>query len=291
MKSIYFYILLALFMLYPLLQTLIELIRILYTLVFSKVYTDEPQQYQLPKIIHQIAYYDEESKIPEGWKSCKEFWEESNPDWKIKRWNEKMGDQLILDEYTWLWDTYNSYSNVVQKVDLLRLVALHKYGGIYADLDICAKKSFEELRQYEFGVPQTDPHGYSNFMLLSRPGHPILMHFLAHFEYYNRFWFLPYLKVMCSTGPFLLTYLLHTYPAQEQIRRLPDHWNSREYISFRQGSTWHEWDSVILITFYENLYISIFLIIILVFGLFWYCCNPKKSTVIPLYNPIKHHEH
>ena len=279
---------------FPLLVNLIDLIKILWTLVFSKVYSDQHQNYELPKTVHQIAYYKNEADIPEHWKSCSEFWSNYNPDWTVKRWSEEMGDTLVKEEFPWLWDVYSSYTNIVQKVDMLRIMILYQEGGIYSDLDVCAKKSMNELSKYEFGLPVTVPHGYSNYIMVSRSGHPLLMHFLSNFRYYNRFWFLPYLKVMCSTGPFLITYLMHTYPFQDQIRRIPDHWSTREYMSFRYGSSWHEWDSTVLIAFYENLYICLILIAVALYFILRRCCyksnHSATSPIIPLFNK-KQHDH
>ena len=285
--------LLVLFVLcFPLLTTLIDLIKILWTLVHSKLYSDDPQApegWELPKVIHQIAFYKGKD-IPEQWRSCKDFWKEYNPDWTVKTWNEDMADKLITQEYPWLWDVYNSYSNIVQKVDMIRLIILHKHGGIYSDLDVCAKKSMNELIHYDFGMILTTPHGYSNFFMVSKANHPILLHFLSQFRLYNRFWFLPYLKVMCSTGPFLLTYLMHTYPFQDQIRRLPDHWSTREYTSFRFGSSWHEWDSTLLIGFYEHLYLCLFILAVIILCIIR-CChkNVNHSPLLPFAH--KHHSH
>ena len=291
MKKWLFGLTILFIVLFPLIENLIDLIRILWTLVFSKKYSDSSQDYDLPRTIHQIAYYKSDDDIPKHWASCQEFWKDYNPEWTVKRWNQKMGDDLVKTEFAWLWDVYSSYSNIVQKVDMLRIMILYKEGGIYSDLDVCAKKSLDELRGYEFAIPLTEPHGYSNYLMLSRPGHPLLMHFLSNLRFYNRFWFLPYLKVMCSTGPFLITYLMHTYSFQDQIRRMPDHWSTREYMSFRYGSSWHEWDSGVLIAFYENLYVMLILIAILSFVVLRYCCKNKNSSspLIPLFS--KPHTH
>eukprot|EP00835_Amoeboradix_gromovi_P006462 NODE_765_length_4403_cov_0.417054.p1 type:complete len:291 gc:universal NODE_765_length_4403_cov_0.417054:1748-876(-) len=277
-------VLVLLILLFPLIVNMVDLAKILWVLVFSKVYSDDVQNSELPQVIHQIAYYKSESDVPEHWKSCSQFWKDYNPDWTVKRWNQEQGDALVKNEFAWLWDVYDGYSNVVQKVDMLRLMILYKEGGIYSDLDVCAKKSFNELRNYEFAIPLTEPHGYSNYLMLSRAKHPLLMHFLSNFRHYNRFWFLPYLKVMCSTGPFLITYLMHSYPFQNEIRRLPDHWSTREYMSFRMGSSWHEWDSTFLIAFYNNLYLILILAVVALFILLRVCCKKKNnSPLIPLF--------
>ena len=49
---------------------------------------------------------------------------------------------------------YDGYSYGIQRADVMRLFFLHKYGGIYIDLDIECKRSLDFLRHYPWVMPQ-----------------------------------------------------------------------------------------------------------------------------------------
>ena len=42
----------------------------------------------------------------------------------------------------------------MQRADAMRLFFLHKYGGIYIDLDIECRRSLDFLRHYSWVMPQ-----------------------------------------------------------------------------------------------------------------------------------------
>lgn len=42
---------------------------------------------------------------------------------------------LIVTDYSWFLETFDNYSNKINRIDASRFFVLHKYGGIYVDLD------------------------------------------------------------------------------------------------------------------------------------------------------------
>ena len=44
--------------------------------------------------------------------------------------------ELIASDYPWLLPTYDAYPYDTQRWDASRYAILHKYGGVYADLDL-----------------------------------------------------------------------------------------------------------------------------------------------------------
>ena len=49
---------------------------------------------------------------------------------------------------------YDGYGFGIQRADAMRLFFLHKFGGIYIDLDIECKRSLDFLRHYAWVMPQ-----------------------------------------------------------------------------------------------------------------------------------------
>lgn len=44
--------------------------------------------------------------------------------------------RLIQEGFPWFLDTYLSYPRLVQRSDVMRYMALYKYGGVYLDADV-----------------------------------------------------------------------------------------------------------------------------------------------------------
>jgi mannosyltransferase OCH1-like enzyme len=93
----------------------------------------------LVKIIHQ-TWVDE--NIPHNIykKEWQDSWKNMNPDWNYMFWTDEDNERLIRDDYPSFWETFQKVEKGVVKSDLCRILYLHKYGGIYADMDfICLR--------------------------------------------------------------------------------------------------------------------------------------------------------
>jgi mannosyltransferase OCH1-like enzyme len=134
----------------------------------------------IPKIIHQTAPADE-TKWPKVWKLCQQSWKEKFPDWQYMFWNDDDLENLIKTDYPWFYDTYKGYDKQIKRVDAARYFILHKYGGMYADMDYECVNNFEHLipgdkvsiaeSPYKHdGRPDTETH--QNALMASPRGHP-----------------------------------------------------------------------------------------------------------------------
>lgn len=52
---------------------------------------------------------------------------------------------------------YDGYGYGIQRADAMRLFFLHKFGGMYIDMDIECKRSLDFLRHYAWVMPQASP--------------------------------------------------------------------------------------------------------------------------------------
>ncbi|KAJ3330023.1 hypothetical protein HDU76_006646 [Blyttiomyces sp. JEL0837] len=70
-----------------------------------------------------------------------EYWKLQNPDYQTIIHTKEDCDELVSSKYAWLQDIYEEMSPIEQ-ADLLRLLVVHAYGGIYADLDVYPSTNF-----------------------------------------------------------------------------------------------------------------------------------------------------
>ena len=90
----------------------------------------------IPRIIHQMYRTTE---LPEDWAHVPRAWKQLHADYQYMLWTDEQLRQLIADDYPWLLATYDAYPHDTQRWDASRFAILHKYGGVYADLDIQAR--------------------------------------------------------------------------------------------------------------------------------------------------------
>ena len=53
----------------------------------------------------------------------------------IQLWTDDKSRELIATEYPWFLDTFDNYSQPIQRADAIRYFVLAHFGGIYIDLD------------------------------------------------------------------------------------------------------------------------------------------------------------
>lgn len=106
----------------------------------------------IPKIIHLIFIdFGNGKKLEDNIKylTCFNKYKTLEKEgFEIRLWDDKMSQELI-DEYGGIFKEYyddvNNYKYNVKKCDLLRFLIVHKYGGIYSDLDNYYLKGIDEI--------------------------------------------------------------------------------------------------------------------------------------------------
>lgn len=106
----------------------------------------------IPKIIHQIYWdFSGKNKPPcKKWQEYQETWKKNfpEPEYKHILWNDKDSKELIKKYYNWFLKTYDNYPKNIQRADAVRYFILHRYGGIYADMDCEVRNNFyDKLNQ------------------------------------------------------------------------------------------------------------------------------------------------
>ncbi|KAI9345620.1 nucleotide-diphospho-sugar transferase [Obelidium mucronatum] len=143
----------------------------------------------IPGIIHQSW---KTTSIPKEFKQWSDSWKTLNPSYEHKLWTDQDNYNLIKEFYPWFLATYESYKKPIMRADSVRVFYLHKYGGIYSDLDVIPLKPIDKLLDGKdlvlarMNVPpldEKDPdtnwyyvNQIPNAWMASKPGHPFWMH-------------------------------------------------------------------------------------------------------------------
>ncbi len=162
----------------------------------------------VPKIIHQIWINENgqtASTVPAKYKDYYESWTKFNQDSLHVLWT---NDNLMYSEefksipgHEELIRTYHNFPLFIQKLDMLRLIILYVYGGIYVDMDyICYRNIFASL-----------PSDYN-----SRDCYIVKSKFLFSESFQNS------LIVCKKNSPFILEYLKNICKAHNQLMALPE---------------------------------------------------------------------
>jgi len=103
-------------------------------------------------LVHQIFGLMGDTEMPKLFRDChskvKDWCKENNHN--LKLWLEEDCNKLI-EEYPEFIDTYWNVRQTIMKVDIIRYLILHKYGGLYMDLDIVPNCSIGSLPKLKIG--------------------------------------------------------------------------------------------------------------------------------------------
>ena len=121
-------------------------------------------------------------------------WRTVNPEFRYERITDANEDAFVLDNFPKVVsDLFTSLDNAVMKADYLRYLILLKEGGVWADIDVKARKPVKNWIPEEYkdktniiiGVERDhnkdriwDDQPYSvqlaQFVMMAKPGHPII---------------------------------------------------------------------------------------------------------------------
>lgn len=191
---------------------------------YGSVPSVDDNSVRIPRKIHQTWKSREIPKEHIPWsQSCRDMY----PDWEYTLWTDNDNLELIRTHYSWFLETYESYDDNIKRVDAARYFILHRYGGVYIDLDFACLRPMEPL--INEGLP-TFGIQYSNFdaknlrklnldtcdqqianaWMASPPRHPFIVKVISQLRTTARE------HVVEATGPNFLTKnvveALHMYP-------------------------------------------------------------------------------
>ena len=136
----------------------------------------------IPKKIHQIWLGDK--KIPKKCKNWMISWQELNPKWEYKLWDERNIKELDAKDL----NIYSKKFNPGYRSDILRYMILKKFGGIYVDTDFeCLKPLPSNILKYKFiaGIMFGNNPCIGNSILMSAPNFLLMDNILNYINSKN----------------------------------------------------------------------------------------------------------
>lgn len=251
---------------------------------------------QNSKIIHQIWFGTiptkrKAAKTLKKLKPYRDSWINRNPGWCYICWDLDMCSSLVKTLYSQHLEMYKKYSYAIQRCDVARYFILHRYGGLYADMDYFCNKSWNHVVEkyknnfYLVETPNTTtyvPHVSNSLMYCSKPGHVFWNVLFIELElkqsavpyYYSR-----HVSIMFTTGPGILNRVFHRYRLRYKLTYYPYTMfhpygldNDIKILSKKPNvyaihlgrGSWETKDSKLLIFFYQEYKIILFIILVFI---------------------------
>lgn len=99
---------------------------------------------RFPKIIHQI-WFQGEDNLPVQYKKYSDTWKNKHKDYEHMIWDSESIETLIDTHYSKYKDAYLALPKMIQKIDYAKYFIIHRFGGIYTDMDTECLKSIDPL--------------------------------------------------------------------------------------------------------------------------------------------------
>lgn len=140
------------------------------------------------KIVHQTW---KTKKLPEHYNHWHQSFRELNDGYKFNIYDDQDNLDIISRFSKNLLSLYKSFEKEIFRVDMIRLVYLYLWGGIYADLDFqCLRKLdllFDQSTQGQpivgsMGTDYTFEHSIPNAFMMSEAGDPFWLLYLSEIE-------------------------------------------------------------------------------------------------------------
>ncbi|KAJ3070800.1 hypothetical protein HK102_006588, partial [Quaeritorhiza haematococci] len=125
------------------------------------------EKFEIPPIIHQSWKTHE---LPLKFRAWSNTWKENHPHWEYRLWTDNDNRRLVEEHYPWFLPTFESFPHNIMRVDSVRVLYLHKYGGVYADLDVESTGSLDQaflsdgswMSKHQVKPPHPRPEGESH---------------------------------------------------------------------------------------------------------------------------------
>jgi hypothetical protein len=177
----------------------------------------------IPRVIHQSW---KTLEPPPEWRFCVESWRRHHPGWEYRMWTDEACRELVEREYPSFLSIYDAYSYDIQRFDAVRYLILHRFGGVYADLDMECLCPVDQLLTPGTFLAGREPEQHEqngpmlcNAFMAASPGHPFLEHVVAMMRRKNPA-ILRHAEVLTTTGPVMLFEVLTSYAQSARVRVL-----------------------------------------------------------------------
>ena len=189
------------------------------------------------KIMHKV-WFDTitnkktADKLRKDLSKYEETWINKNPDWFHVVWDARRSKELIKACYPQHQQMYDEYRWEIQRCDAIRYFFLHRYGGLYTDMDyVCRKPWTSVVTEYPNKLYLVEtPNKMSNVLHVSNSlmfsagrNHTFWNRLFIEMErwkevpvYYSR-----HMEVMYTTGPGILNKTFNSYKRIDRLSHYP----------------------------------------------------------------------
>lgn len=182
----------------------------------------------IPRIIHQTW---KDHAIPKRFVQMSHTWKQMHPGWEYILWTDDMNRNFIREQFPSFLPVYDSYEANIQRVDAVRYFILLKYGGVFVDLDFECRQNIESIIQSGdcvFGrEPMEHCSWHSKQMIISNafmacvPANRFMQRLCSELEHSSFISENINIRVLETTGPFMLSRLYQQYDRQNEVTILP----------------------------------------------------------------------
>jgi len=171
----------------------------MFTLYFAGISVPNPlyifYTHSIPHIIHQSWKTHNTSGLDGGaahFPRWQKTWQDNHPTWTYRLWSDDENRELVRLHYPHLLEFYDAIPKPIMRVDFVRPLYLHYYGGVYADLDVESIQPLDDFfadsgKDVILGRMESCgsdgiylEHGIPNAFMASVPGHPFWMHLIQN---------------------------------------------------------------------------------------------------------------
>jgi|SRR3989344_1245397 len=194
---------------------------------------------------------------PDHWKDSPSSIRKYMPYWNYFFFTDEDNLNFVKKHFPEYLLTYNSFPYPIQRVDMVRVMYLYIYGGVYMDLDYAVNKPLDSLfydkKNLYFLPSSNSPEYFTNSFMASIPKHPFWLKYLENMTKPAPSWaIVNHLEVMFTTGPVILTKTIQenapdfTKLNSEQVSPCDvsqiETCNSNSYLIILEGQSWNGWD-------------------------------------------------
>jgi UDP:flavonoid glycosyltransferase YjiC (YdhE family) len=167
----------------------------------------------IPPLIHQIWHPFSAAAMPADWVRFSATWRRHHPGFEHRLWGPAESRSFVAAQYPDFLAVYDGYAQPIQRVNALRVLLLHHFGGLCVDLDMECLRNVQPLLDGCRIVLPVEPalhahqwrhKGHKQLLaiafLASEPAHPFWLSVIDELKGQAGV-----ADVMESTGPFALT--------------------------------------------------------------------------------------